>query len=81
MRKSILFLAAMILLVSAATAFSTDLEVLVKERSVTLYPEGQLLGDLVIGARGKILFVYSALDPSGHVEKTMEAVKAWKASH
>ena len=58
MRKPILFLAAMILLVSAAAAFSADLETLVKERSVTLYPEGQLLGDLVIGARGKILFVY-----------------------
>ena len=35
----------------------------------------------VISPEGKILFVYSALDPSGHVEKTMEAVKAWKASH
>jgi len=35
----------------------------------------------VIAPDGKIIFAYSAMDPSGHVEKTMDAVKAWKAAH
>ena len=35
----------------------------------------------VIAPNGKILFVYSALDPAGHVTGTMQAVKAWKAAH
>ena len=35
----------------------------------------------VIAPDGKILFVYSALDPTGHVEKTLAAVKAWRAGH
>jgi peroxiredoxin len=35
----------------------------------------------VIAPDGKILFEYSALDPAGHVDKTMAAVKAWRAQH
>jgi len=35
----------------------------------------------VITPDHKIIFVYSALDPSGHVEKTLAAVKAWRATH
>ncbi len=35
----------------------------------------------VIAPDGKILFVYSALNPAGHVEKTMAAVKAWRVAH
>jgi peroxiredoxin len=35
----------------------------------------------VIAPDGKIIFAYSAMDPAGHVEKTMDAVKAWNASH
>jgi peroxiredoxin len=35
----------------------------------------------VIAPDGKVLFAYSALDPSGHVEKTMAAVKAWRTAH
>jgi peroxiredoxin len=35
----------------------------------------------VIAPDGKVIFVYSALDPAGHVEKTMAAVKAWRAAH
>lgn len=35
----------------------------------------------VIAPDGKIIFVYSALDPAGHVTGTMEAVKAWRAQH
>ncbi|BCW88875.1 Putative peroxiredoxin [Alphaproteobacteria bacterium SO-S41] len=35
----------------------------------------------VISPEGKIIFAYTALDPEGHVEKTMAAVEAWKAAH
>jgi peroxiredoxin Q/BCP len=35
----------------------------------------------LIAPDGKVIFAYSALDPAGHVEKTMAAVKAWKAAH
>ena len=35
----------------------------------------------VIAPDGKIIFAYSAMDPSGHVEKTLDAVKSWKAEH
>jgi len=35
----------------------------------------------VIAPDGKVLFAYSALDPAGHVEKTMAAVKAWRTAH
>ena len=35
----------------------------------------------VIAPDGTVIFVYSALDPAGHVGKSMEAVKAWKAKH
>ena len=35
----------------------------------------------VIAPDSKILAVYSAFDPSGHVEKSLAAVKAWRASH
>ncbi len=35
----------------------------------------------VIAPDGKIIFAYSALSPSGHVSKTLAAVKAWRAAH
>jgi peroxiredoxin len=35
----------------------------------------------VIAPDGRVIFAYSAMDPAGHVEKTMAAVKAWKARH
>lgn len=35
----------------------------------------------VIAPDGKIIFVYSAMDPTGHVSGTMDAVKAWNAAH
>jgi thioredoxin-dependent peroxiredoxin len=35
----------------------------------------------VIAPDGTIIFVYSALDPTGHVTGTMDAVKAWRAKH
>ena len=35
----------------------------------------------VIAPDGKIIFVYSALDADGHVDKTMAAVQEWRAAH
>lgn len=35
----------------------------------------------VIAPDGRILFEYSALDPAGHVGKTLAAVRQWRASH
>jgi peroxiredoxin len=35
----------------------------------------------VIAPDGKIIFTYSALDPDGHVEKSMAAVKKWHDEH
>lgn len=35
----------------------------------------------VIAPNGKILFEYSALDPAGHVDKSLAAVKEWRAAH
>ena len=35
----------------------------------------------VISPDGKIVHSYSKLDPTQHVEQTLGAVKAWKASH
>ena len=35
----------------------------------------------VIAPDDKVIFAYSAMDPAGHVEKTLDAVKAWKAGH
>jgi thioredoxin-dependent peroxiredoxin len=35
----------------------------------------------VIAPDGKIIYVHSALDPSGHVTGTMQAVKDWRAKH
>jgi thioredoxin-dependent peroxiredoxin len=35
----------------------------------------------VIAPDGKVIFAYSAMDPAGHVNGTLDAVKAWKAAH
>lgn len=35
----------------------------------------------VITPDSRILFAYSASDPKGHVDKTLAAVKAWRAKH
>ena len=58
MRKPIVFLMALFLLAASIAAFSADLEPLVQERTVFIYPEGQVLGNMVIGARGKMEFIY-----------------------
>ena len=58
MKKPIVFLMALFLLAASIAAFSADLETLVQERTVVIYPEGQVLGNMVIGARGKMEFIY-----------------------
>lgn len=35
----------------------------------------------VIAPDGKVIYAYSAMDPAGHVEGTMKAVRDWKAAH
>lgn len=35
----------------------------------------------VIAPDGRIILAYSAMDPAGHVDKTLAAVKAWQAAH
>jgi len=35
----------------------------------------------VIAPDGKVIFAYSAMDPAGHVNGTMDAVKTWSKAH
>ena len=35
----------------------------------------------VIAPDGKVLLSHTSQEPKGHIEKTLEAVKAWKAAH
>jgi peroxiredoxin len=35
----------------------------------------------VIAPDGRIVFAYTALDAAGHVDKTLAAVRAWRAAH
>ena len=58
MRKVVFAIMICIFLAAGTGAFAADVARLVEERTVTLYPEGQMLGNMVIGARGKIQFIY-----------------------
>lgn len=35
----------------------------------------------VVAPDGKVVFAYSNMDPAGHVDQTLAAVKAWRAKH
>ena len=35
----------------------------------------------VVAPNGKVIYEYTSLDPSKHVENTMNAVKGWRAAH
>jgi thioredoxin-dependent peroxiredoxin len=35
----------------------------------------------VIAPNGKVIFVYSAMEPHGHITKTLEAVRQWQAQN
>ena len=66
-----------------AVAADTDKKIMKAYRATMM---GGLLGmadrtSYVITPDNRILFAYSALDPNGHVDKTLEAVRAWRAQH
>jgi len=57
-KKTLLLCVAVMVAASAVAAGAADLQTLVDERSAVLYPEGQVLGDMVLGARAKMHFIY-----------------------
>jgi peroxiredoxin Q/BCP len=48
---------------------------------LTAHPEISNRTSFVITPDRKVLFVYSAMDPSKHVDETTDALKAWRANH
>jgi thioredoxin-dependent peroxiredoxin len=66
-----------------AVAADTDKKIMKAYRATLM---GGLLGmadrtSYVITPDNRILFAYTALDPNGHVDKTLEAVRGWRALH
>ncbi|MEA3507568.1 MAG: hypothetical protein U9R40_01410 [Synergistota bacterium] len=57
-KKLLLLCVAVMAAATAVAAGAADLQTLVDERSAVLYPEGQVLGDMVLGARAKMHFIY-----------------------
>ena len=51
------------------------------DATMAIFPGHSDRTSYVIGPDGKVLFVYSNLSPDHHVEKTLEAVKAFRAAH
>ena len=51
------------------------------DATMTFYPGHSSRTSYVISPDHKVLYAYSALDPSKHVELTLDAVKKWKATH
>lgn len=45
------------------------------------HPEYANRTSYVIAPNGTVLYEYTAMDPSKHVDNTMEAIKAWKDAH
>ena len=83
MRKIVLLLMMAIFLIAATCSFAADVQGLLEERTVTLYPEGQLLGNMVIGARGKMQFIYvdSALAKAVRNDPSVPEWLSWHARH
>ncbi|MDO9508171.1 MAG: hypothetical protein Q7I97_02310 [Thermovirgaceae bacterium] len=83
MRKAIMAMALCFLAAAGTFAFAADVQKLVEERTVTLYPEGQLLGDMVIGARGKLQFIYvdRTLAEAVRVDPSVPEWLSWHAHH
>jgi thioredoxin-dependent peroxiredoxin len=48
---------------------------------LAIKPEYANRTSYVIAPTGKIIYEYTALDPDGHVAKTLAAVEKWKADH
>jgi len=51
------------------------------DSTLAIYPGHSNRTSYVITPDHKVLFAYSAMDPSKHVEETMDALKAWRATH
>ncbi|MDE2356567.1 MAG: peroxiredoxin [Alphaproteobacteria bacterium] len=49
--------------------------------TLAIYPGHSDRTSYVIAPDGKVIFVYSNLNPDQHVTKTLDAVKAWRAQH
>jgi peroxiredoxin Q/BCP len=49
--------------------------------TLAMKPEWSDRTSYVIAPDDKVLLVYSALSPEGHVSKTLDAVKDWRARH
>jgi peroxiredoxin Q/BCP len=49
--------------------------------TLAIYPGHSDRTSYVIAPNGKVIFVYSDLSPEQHVAKTLDAVKAWRATH
>ncbi|MBN1333868.1 MAG: hypothetical protein JW971_08890 [Synergistales bacterium] len=54
----VLLFAVLVLLFPVSRAHSTDLDGLLEERTSTLWIEGQVLGDLILGARAQLAIIY-----------------------
>jgi len=48
---------------------------------LAIYPGHSDRISYVIAPDGKVILAYSNLKPDGHVEKTLDAVKTWRAAH
>ena len=65
-----------------AVAADTDQAVMKSYDAVlTKYPQWANRTSYVIAPDGTIIYTYTNLDPSLHVENTLNALKAWKADH
>ena len=64
-----------------ATAAVTPATIKAYDAVLKQKPEWSDRTSYVIAPDGKIVFTYSDLDPSKHVEMTLGALKAWRADH
>ncbi|MDT8284166.1 MAG: hypothetical protein RQ767_01455 [Thermovirgaceae bacterium] len=78
MRKFVLLM--LVLFSFASCALAADVEKMLEDRMVTLYPEGQLLGNMVIGARGKMEFIYVDRALANAIREDM-SVPEWLSWH
>src|SRR5580700_8191352 len=51
------------------------------DATLAMFPGHSSRTSYVIAPNDKVIFVYSNLDPSQHVEETLEALKTWRAAH
>jgi peroxiredoxin len=51
------------------------------DATLAIFPGHSARTSYVIAPDHTVIFAYSALDPTKHVELTLEAVRKWKAAH